>query len=254
MKKKKFIVPFILFLAMGITMFLGWQKKQISLEEVEIEKEVVQLEQKENEKEEQIEKKIISRPEVTVSEIVALILREGMEVISYSSIELDGRSVIIKGRTDGVEDLYRLESNLRSYGAHKINYDYIKREKEALEFTMDFSLENYRSEKSKVYSFENRKMFATPTDKRIILSGIISERSEILSVGRTTKSDFSDGIIMVSAPYHIKGDIHEILNLFFEIEESHIFLSLLSDPIKIVISGDDAEAYFKVTGYSGSFS
>ncbi|MGL4981012.1 MAG: hypothetical protein ACRC40_03730 [Fusobacteriaceae bacterium] len=254
MKKGKIILLFILFLAMGITMFLGWQKKQISLEEVEIEKEVVQLEEKENEKEERVEKKIISRPEVTVSEIVALILREGKEEISYTSIELDGRSVIIKGRIDEIEDLYLLESNLRSYGAHKINYDYITKGERVLDFTMDFSLENYQSEKSKVYSSENRRMFATPTDQRMILIGIISERSEIVSIGRTAKSDFSDGVIEVSAPYHIKGDIYEILNLFFDIEENHIFLSLLSDPIKIVISGDEAEAYFKVTGYSGSFS
>ncbi|MGL4969655.1 MAG: hypothetical protein ACRC5B_05810, partial [Fusobacteriaceae bacterium] len=121
-------------------------------------------------------------------------------------------------------------------------------------FKMDFNLQNYREKGLQPYLPERRRIFATPTEQRTVLSRMVSRRCEIISIGRSQKLEFSGDIMETGIPYHIRGDLHQILNLFFDIEESWVFLSLMEDPIKIIITGDLAEVYFKVTGYSGSFS
>ncbi|MGL4567375.1 MAG: hypothetical protein ACRCU6_02465 [Fusobacteriaceae bacterium] len=258
-KKRRRILPLILFLALGITIFLGWEKKRsieknISLEEiahypdqeVEVENEVQQREE--------VVEKVIVRPRITRGEIVDLILQKGEAGIAYTLIEIDGSEVNISGETDEIEDVYRLESELRSEGAEKINSDYIKKEGEKIGFKMDFNLQNYREKGLQPYLPERRRIFATPTEQRTVLSRMVSRRCEIISIGRSQKLEFSGDIMETGIPYHIRGDLHQILNLFFDIEESWVFLSLMEDPIKIIITGDVAEVYFKVTGYSGSFS
>ncbi|MGL4402913.1 MAG: hypothetical protein ACRCTS_04250 [Fusobacteriaceae bacterium] len=259
-KKGNSILPIILFSILGILVFFGWEKKKNSekmgfqQEEIRFSAMEAESENMVSEEEEETAEKVIVRPKITVGDIVVLIFEEGKEGISYSLIETEGRGINITGEAMDIEDVYRLESALRSHGARRINSDYIKVEEKKVQFKMDFDLQNYGKDKPAPYLSEDRRIFATPTEQKTVLSRMVSRRCEIISIGRSQKQEFNQDMIETGIPYHIRGDIYQIINLFFDIEESRVFLSLLENPIKIIVNGDEAEVHFKVTGYSRSFS
>ncbi|MGL4402543.1 MAG: hypothetical protein ACRCTS_02275 [Fusobacteriaceae bacterium] len=258
-KKERRFLPLILFLVLGITMFLGWDKKK-DLEKNNFQEENIHYSVQETKppkdipQKEQVVEKVIVRPKITVGDIVVLIFEEGSDGISYSLIETEGREINITGEAMDIEDVYRLESALRSHGAVRINSDYIKVEERKVQFKMDFNLQDYGKDKPAPYLSEDRRIFATPTEQKTVLSRMVSRRCEIISIGRSQKQEFNQDMMETGIPYHIRGDIYQIINLFFDIEESRVFLSLLENPVKIIVNGDEAEVHFKVTGYSSSFS
>lgn len=262
MKEKKgnnWILLFFMFGGLIISVFMGVQSRKNIGDGRENEMHIIQEEEEIHEQKEILEKKesekrFITRPKISVGEIVALILEKGDGEIDYKLIEVEGRDINISGEATEIDEIYRLEKELRSEGARKINSDYIKIEGEKVQFKMDFSLEHYGKDKLEPYIPAQRRIFMTPTEQRVYISRLISRRCEIISIGRSQKQEFSEEIMETAIPYHTKGDLNNIVNLFLEIEDSRIFLSLMEDPVKILITEEMAEVYFKVTGYSGSFS
>lgn len=256
-KKGRKIIPLLFFIALIVSMTLGLQSRKKIKKQNAIELNPIQITQEAEEKTEipeKIEKAVITRPRVTMGDKLAFILKNMEWGVEYSLIEIDGQEVNLTGEALEIGDIYKIEGVLRGEGATKINSDYIRRNVEGIQFKIDLSLEDYIGGKLEPYVPERRRIFATPTEQRAFLDKFISRRCEIVSIGRSQKRDFTPQIIETGIPYHVRGDLYDIANLLLEIEDGRVFMSLLDNPIKLIIKNGTAELYFKVTGYSGSFS
>lgn len=263
--RKKISILLLMLLILLVLVALGFVAKKKTIDSKEIQDIPITKNMREVEEEIEISveeefssedrEEIIARPKVTVGDILSLLLERKGDGVEYTLIEIEGREVNITGEAIEIMDVYRLERYLRDEDAERINSDYIKKEGDKILFKMDFSLENYGKDKKELYIPDGRRIFPSPTEQRAILKDMIEKRGmEIISISRSQKREFSEGVTEVGIPYQIKGEIYNLVNLLLDLEENRVFLSLMESPIKIIIDGDSVEVYFKVTGYSGSFS
>lgn len=257
--KSRKILPFFIFIALIITIFLGWEsRKKVKISKNEekdrVQRGELEIEDKPPIEENEEKDQVIRRPKITRGEILSLLFQAKQGELEYTLIEIEEKQVNITGKSAQISDVYRLEKALRDAGGESINSDYIKKDGEKIEFKMDLSLKNYGAQRMDFYIPEKRRIFETPTEQRDALAVFLSKRCEIISIGRSQKREFSPGITETGIPYHIRGDISSIINLLLALEEGGVFLSLLEEPIKLILSGEEGELYFKIIGYSGDYS